>query len=361
MYSEVLRIIEGGLNNDKRKIISYSTRLANHLKKDGDNILSASILSTLQKQATHLAIMDSLNVPVDNESRLKIVDVVPADTTVTNIVLSPLVKKEVENFILLINNNDKLLQNNISIAKNLLLYGQPGCGKTSIAHYISEHTHLPLVVARLDAIVSSLLGNTAKNIRRIFEFAQQQPCILFLDEFDAIAKARDDNHELGELKRVINSLLQNIDMLPTSCVLIAATNHPQLLDSAIWRRFDTTLEVSLPSESQYIELIDICLDKFPSDLDKDVKRKEELAKYLVGISPAVVKNMINKVKAQVVVRGEASIQASKLYTAAYHIKEKYNDIDKLANFLLSKGIAQKAICEELQISISQLRNIHSKK
>lgn len=74
------------------------------------------------------------------------------------------------------------------------------------------------------------------------------PCILFLDEFDAIAKARDDNHELGELKRVINSLLQNIDSMPTSCVLIAATNHPELLDKAVWRRFTTKIEVGMPDD-----------------------------------------------------------------------------------------------------------------
>ncbi|MBV3966614.1 ATP-binding protein, partial [Bacteroides fragilis] len=106
----------------------------------------------------------------------------------------------------------------LNIRKSLLLYGAPGCGKTSIAHYISEKTGLPLVVSRLDAIVSSLLGSTAKNLSRIFSYVNSMPCILLLDEFDALAKARDDNHELGELKRVINSLLQNIDSMSPSTV-----------------------------------------------------------------------------------------------------------------------------------------------
>ena len=94
-----------------------------------------------------------------------------------------------------------------------MLYGVPGCGKSTVAKYIAQQIGLPLVIARLDALVSSLLGSTSKNIRKVFDFADSRPCILFLDEFDAIAKARDDQHELGELKRVINSLLQNIDSL----------------------------------------------------------------------------------------------------------------------------------------------------
>ncbi|GAA6528856.1 ATPase [Segatella asaccharophila] len=361
MYSEIIRIIEGGLNNDRRKIVSYSNRLASHLEKDGEKALSASILSTLKKQNTQLSTMDSMNIPVDIESRLRIVDIIPSDSTITKIVLSPLVKKEITNFISLVNNNDKLEQFNIPIAKNLLLYGKPGCGKTSIAHYISEHTHLPLVIARLDAIVSSLLGNTAKNIRRIFDFAQQQPCILFLDEFDAIAKARDDNHELGELKRVINSLLQNIDTLPTSCVLIAATNHPQLLDAAIWRRFETSIEVSLPAEEQYEELLNICLNGFLTDFSDDTKRKAEIIKCLVGISPSDVKNIINKIKAQSVIEGSNKLSAIKLLIAAYNFKNKESDLDGLVNFLQAKGMVQKDICQELNLSIRQIRNIRSKK
>ena len=132
---------------------------------------------------------------------------------------------------------------------SLLLYGPPGCGKTSIAYYLAHRLGLPLVTARLDALISSLLGNTAKNLRRVFDFANRQPCVLFLDEFDAIAKARDDQHELGELKRVVNSLLQNMDTYCQHGVLIAATNHQELLDDAIWRRFQTVIEVPKPANN----------------------------------------------------------------------------------------------------------------
>src|SRR4029077_10470965 len=107
---------------------------------------------------------------------------------------------------------------------SLLIYGPPGCGKTQLARHVAEELHLPLLTARVDTIVSSYLGNTSKNIRSLFEHAMARPCVLFLDEFDAIAKLRDDQHELGELKRVVISLLQNIDALDSSITLIPATD-----------------------------------------------------------------------------------------------------------------------------------------
>jgi SpoVK/Ycf46/Vps4 family AAA+-type ATPase len=128
----------------------------------------------------------------------------------------------------------------------MLIYGPPGCGKTQLAKYISSETSLPLITARADSLISSYLGSTAKNIRQLFVHAMSRPCVLFLDEFDSIAKMRDDNYELGELKRVVISLLQNIDAMGKDHVLIAATNHEHLLDPAIWRRFAYRIKLSEP-------------------------------------------------------------------------------------------------------------------
>ena len=119
---------------------------------------------------------------------------------------------------------------------------------------------MPLIIARLDSLISSYLGNTAKNIRYLFEYAENTPCILFLDEFDALAKLRDDRHELGELKRVVNSLLQNIDLLNENNILIAATNHEQLLDPAVWRRFNYHMNIKKPTFDARIDLIKLFLN-----------------------------------------------------------------------------------------------------
>lgn len=361
MYSEILRIIEGGLNNDRRKIISYSNRLAAHFEKDGDINMAKCIQASLQQSMTQGVTMDEFRtIPIDNESRLKIVEVIPDNAERTEIVLSPLVKKQVEDFIELIKHQNQLELAGIDIQKTLLLYGKPGCGKTSIAHYISEKTHLPLVVARLDAIVSSLLGSTSKNIRRIFEYAQSTPCILFLDEFDAIAKARDDNHELGELKRVINSLLQNIDSFPDSSILIAATNHSELLDKAVWRRFQTTIEVGMPDESAIIELVKLMIGEFNCDFKNDEKRINQIVRLLEERTPSDIKTIFNKVKVQCVIKGINKITLEKLLIEIYNLGHKNTTIEGLVDYLNKNGITQSVIAENLDISLRQIRNILSK-
>jgi AAA+ superfamily predicted ATPase len=126
------------------------------------------------------------------------------------------------------------------------MYGPPGTGKSRLARHIAQELGLDLYVARLDGLISSFLGSTAKNIRALFDFAAKTPCVLFLDEFDAIAKLRSDNQELGELKRVVNSFIQNLDTLGSQSIVVAATNHQELLDSAIWRRFSYRLALDFP-------------------------------------------------------------------------------------------------------------------
>ena len=143
---------------------------------------------------------------------------------------------------------------------------------------------IPIVVARFDSLISSLLGNTAKNIRKLFDYAKSKPCILFLDEFDAIAKARDDNQETGELKRVINSLLQNIDEFLETGILIAATNHEQLLDSAIWRRFEKVVNVNKPNSDEIKNLVENYFEKIGSDLATDDKKFEMFKTYMSNLS-----------------------------------------------------------------------------
>jgi len=132
----------------------------------------------------------------------------------------------------------------------LLLVGPPGNGKTSLAESLAYELALPLFIVRYDAVVTSYLGETAQRLRRLFDFVRTEPCVLFFDEFDAIGKERGDLHETGEIKRVVTTLLLQLDDLPSYCVLVAATNHPELLDRASWRRFEIRLELGRPSDEQ---------------------------------------------------------------------------------------------------------------
>jgi SpoVK/Ycf46/Vps4 family AAA+-type ATPase len=153
---------------------------------------------------------------------------------------------------------ETLQRHGIHEVGKLLFVGPPGTGKTSLALGLSREMHLPLIEVRLSMVTSQYLGETSKNIDRIFDFAKRlAPCILFIDEFDFVAKSRvTDDH--GAMKRAVNSLLKNIDrisLIRNGVLLIGATNHPQLLDEAAWRRFDEIVEFSLPEREMRAQII----------------------------------------------------------------------------------------------------------
>lgn len=362
MYTEILKIIEGGLAKDFKKVFNYSKLLAEKLAKDGDEKMAKMVLKAIENGPATTVTMDELmTTPVDHESRLSIVDVSPPSKELSPIILPKLVEGKIDDFINIVKHQSQLIKSGIETTNTLLLYGKPGYGKTTVAKYISEKTGLPLVVARFDAIVSSLLGNTAKNIRKIFDFADNKPCILFLDEFDAIAKARDDQYELGELKRVINSLLQNIDSFASHNILIAATNHPELLDKAVWRRFNTVIEIGAPQDLEIVELIKVFTTGFKADFLEDERRLDKLVKLLNGKSPSDIKGIINNAKAQVIINGREFLAYEDVLVELFEFTNHGElTIEKLIEFLNDNGIPQAAIAERMKISLRQVRNFLNK-
>jgi len=135
----------------------------------------------------------------------------------------------------------------------MLLVGPPGTGKTSLAEAIAGELSVPLLTVRYEAVVTSYLGETAVRLARMFERVRTQACVVFFDEFDAIGKERGDEHETGEIKRVVSALLLQLDALPSYVVTVAATNHPELLDRAAWRRFQVRVALPLPDEAALVD------------------------------------------------------------------------------------------------------------
>lgn len=151
---------------------------------------------------------------------------------------------------------DRLAHHGLCYRQKILLFGLPGCGKTMGAERLAWNTGLSLLKVRFDAMVSSYLGETASNLRLVFELAAKNPCLLFFDECDSIAKSREDTQEVGEIKRVVNTFLQVLDEYEShSGLLVAATNLNQSLDTAIWRRFDDVIEVPRPGKKELESIV----------------------------------------------------------------------------------------------------------
>jgi len=143
-----------------------------------------------------------------------------------------------------------LRSHNLTPRHRILFTGPPGNGKTTLAEAIANSLMVPMVSARYEGLIGSYLGETASRLRKLFDYVRSRACVLFFDEFDTLGKERGDVHETGEIKRVVSSLLLQIDSLPHHVVVITATNHPELLDRAVWRRFQLRLELPMPNREQ---------------------------------------------------------------------------------------------------------------
>lgn len=169
---------------------------------------------------------------------------------ISDLVLPSEVERACQELIEEYNRIDVLRAHNIEPRHRVLLVGPPGNGKTSLAEAIAYSLMVPLVVVRYDGVIGSYLGETSSRLKKVFDYVRTRQCVLFFDEFDTIGKERGDAHETGEIKRVVSSLLLQIDELPSHVLVLTATNHPELLDRATWRRFQLRLELPRPDRHQ---------------------------------------------------------------------------------------------------------------
>lgn len=180
--------------------------------------------------------------------------------------LEPSARRVIEELVEEQKRSELLRSYGIEPRNRLFLAGPPGNGKTSVAEAIATELMLPFYVIRYEGVVSSFLGETASRLDHAFEFARTRRCVLFFDELDTIAKERSDEHETGEIKRVVSTLLLQIDRLPPHVVLVGATNHSELLDRAAWRRFQVRVELPAPSRAQATRYLEKLAARFGGDL-----------------------------------------------------------------------------------------------
>jgi SpoVK/Ycf46/Vps4 family AAA+-type ATPase len=330
-FLEILKIIEGAVNADFAKVVAYAEQLSAKLDKNGDEKSARRVRSALANARTRELTLSRAGqiskVPTDSESRLSLADEMSYQSEEVFLVLESDVQSTVDEFLTFVRSADYLIAEGIGISPSLLIHGPPGCGKTQLGHYIAAQLDLPLLTARSDGLISSYLGNTAKNLRNLFEHAMQRPCILFLDEFDALAKLRDDQYELGELKRVVISLLQGIDALDNKTILLAATNHEHLLDPAVWRRFAFKIKLEKPAIEIRKKLFEHYLGEFEEN-----GFCQAYAEVSAGLTGSDIRQLAEDAKRHALVSGHRKIEETGMLRRILQLRlpEKQNENSNIA-------------------------------
>lgn len=208
---------------------------------------------------------------------------VKGEVSFDQMVLHPYILKQTDEIVEEHMRADLLRSYSIEPRNKLLLVGPPGTGKTTYAMALAERLMLPLYVVRYDALVGSYLGETAARLSKMMDYAKTHPCVLFFDEFDTIGKERGDSQEVGEIKRVVSSLLMQIDTLPSYSMAIGATNHPELLDRAVWRRFQVKIDFPNPSKEDLERWIKMFFSRYAISVEG---HEPMILQYLMGHSYA---------------------------------------------------------------------------
>lgn len=317
-------LITAGLESSPTKVELIALSLSRALRKDNP-IEASEISETIGKfiiSGSHNKAQRAGNnpIPVDYDSQLEMARIHEPNSAPKPI-LNSIIEQRFNSFIEERTNAHILLNAGIRPSNSLLLIGPSGTGKTMLAKHLASKLNKDLVVLDLSTSISSLLGKTGSNLKKVLDYAKRSNSVLLLDEFDAIAKRRDDSTDLGEIKRIVNVLLMELEDWPSHSILVATSNHAELLDPAIWRRFDHTIEITPPEHNERQELIHQELDSFFQGSPKSDKTLFFISTVLEGKSAADICKYCNNVKRRIILKEE---------------KFNYSALTELANYISDK-------------------------
>ena len=309
-FAIIQALCRGALASPSNAVRKQMERLVEALTKDGEEKQAASLKAMLASAERNRDVAPSrltlsrgawqgeeltpnTPIPVDKETSAPLAEIIfptgiSGEPPIFNDSVSCAVESIVEDWA----HFEELQAVGVSPGRSCLIYGAPGTGKTRLALWMSRKIGFPVVSAKLDGLMSSFLGTTSRNIGNLFAFANRYQCVLLLDEFDAIAKLRDDPQEVGEIKRVVNALLQNLDVRKDFGFTLGLTNHPALLDPAVWRRFEVQLEVPKPDFKVRVEIA----RSFMAPLASPESHIKLIAWFTDGMSGAEIEMLVRTYK-----------------------------------------------------------------
>jgi SpoVK/Ycf46/Vps4 family AAA+-type ATPase len=271
--------------------------------------LEQALYQTVRSTNSQRRFKKDVPIPRDTEKGFPLLEIQHFDLDFDDLILSSQTISQLERVIREFKDADILATYNLHYKKKILLCGQPGTGKTFSVQIVSSLLNIPLIYIRFDAIISSYLGETAGNLRKVFDFIENGTWVVLFDEFDIIGKNRDDAHEHGEIKRVVNNFLQMLDNFKGDSILFAATNHQNMLDSAIWRRFDAVIEYEIPDVAIRQQLFEHYLRPIKRDKKIDLSHA---AKASQGLSPADIEMIAIEAMKTAIIDARSSLNAADL-------------------------------------------------
>lgn len=279
----LINLVKAGSMGDHALFRNTVEALAAEERSKQHHVLADRLIANLKTNGTSPQL--SLN-GIDDQVKNLLFEVQP-HTSLHDLVLPDIVLSEFKELIEEHQRKELLHSYGLQPRHRILLAGPPGNGKTSLAEALAQELMIPFLIVRYEGIIGSYLGETANRLKKLFEYARSRNCVLFFDEFDAIGKERGDVHETGEIKRVVSSLLMQVDALPSYVVVIAASNHPELLDRAVWRRFQVKMLLPKPTIAQ----IETWLNRFENRFKIQVgNSKSAIAQKLKSASFAEVED-----------------------------------------------------------------------
>lgn len=355
---EVVQLARLALQGKKEDIELFVRRLANRYRTAMPelSVQLGTLIREAPSEKTSLLRRGSSEpasemIPVDSDSRMLLARSEFPVCVPVEPIWAPEVSDKIQQIVSERKRKDDLRAAGLTPTRSAIFTGPPGVGKTLAARWIAQALEKPLVTLDLSAVMSSFLGKTGTNVRSVLDYARSVECVLLIDEFDAIAKRRDDAVEVGELKRLVTVLLQEIENWPANGLLLAATNHRELLDPAVWRRFDMIVEFPMPDAPGTGKIIQRLLD---SSLEESMYL-DIFTRLLKGLSYSEIEREVIRARRNAFVHGVDMKDTMKGLILDHARKLSKSDRLRLAEELVHSGFSQRQAHDWTGVSRDTIR------